>query len=43
MHISSRLREVTMEDIPDLTSDTLERLRKLNINSVYQSDDVHIL
>ena len=32
----SRLREVIMEDIPDLTSDTLERLRGLNINSVYQ-------
>ena len=34
--MSSRLREVTMEDIPDLTNETLERLRKLNINSVYQ-------
>jgi DNA repair protein RadA len=34
--MSSRLREVIMEDIPDLTSDTLERLRGLNINSVYQ-------
>ena len=34
--MSSRLREVTMEDIPDITSDTVDRLRKLNINSVYQ-------
>lgn len=34
--MSRRPREVTMEDIPDLTSDTLGRLRKLNINSVYQ-------
>jgi DNA repair protein RadA len=34
--MSSRLREVIIEDIPDLTSETLERLRKLNINSVYQ-------
>jgi DNA repair protein RadA len=25
-----------MEDIPDITSDTVDRLRKLNINSVYQ-------
>jgi RecA/RadA recombinase len=25
-----------MEDIPDITSDMLGRLRKLNINSVYQ-------
>ena len=36
MHMSSRLREVTMEDIPDITSDTVDRLRKFNINSVYQ-------
>ena len=36
MHLSSRLAEVTMEDIPELTSDILERLRGLNINSVYQ-------
>ncbi len=34
--MSSRQREAIMEDIPDITSDTLERLRKLNINSVYQ-------
>jgi len=34
--MSSRLREVIMEDIPDITSDTVDRLRKLNINSVYQ-------
>ena len=25
-----------MEDIPDITSNMLDRLRKLNINSVYQ-------
>ena len=36
MSMSSRLREVIMEDIPDITSDTVDRLRKLNINSVYQ-------
>ena len=35
-HISSRLREVTMEKIPDITSDMLDKLKKLNINSVYQ-------
>ena len=34
--ISSRLKEVTMEKIPDITSDMLDKLRKLNINSVYQ-------
>ena len=34
--MSSRLREVIMEDIPDITSDTVDKLRKLNINSVYQ-------
>ena len=35
-HISSRLKEVTMEDIPHITSDIIDRLRKLNINSVHQ-------
>ena len=35
-HISSRLKEVTMEKIPDITSDMLDKLRKLNINSVNQ-------
>jgi len=34
--MSSRLREVIMEDIPDITSDTVDRLRNLNINSIYQ-------
>ena len=32
----SRLKEVNMEDIPDITSDIIEKLKKLNINSVYQ-------
>lgn len=32
----SRLKQVTMEEIPNITSDLIERLRKLNINSVYQ-------
>jgi hypothetical protein len=36
MHIPSRLKEVNMEDIPNVTSDIIERLKKLNINSVYQ-------
>jgi DNA repair protein RadA len=36
MHMPSRLKEVTMEDIPDITSDIIEKLKKLNINSVYQ-------
>jgi DNA repair protein RadA len=34
-HISSRLKEITMEAIPDITSDIIEKL-KLNINTVYQ-------
>lgn len=34
--MSNRLKEVVIEDIPDITSDTVDRLRKLNINSVYQ-------
>lgn len=34
--ISNRLKEVTMEKIPDITSDRLAKLRKLRINSVYQ-------
>ena len=36
IHVTSRLKEVTMEDIPDITSDLIEKLKKLNINSVYQ-------
>jgi DNA repair protein RadA len=34
--MSNRLKEVMIEDIPDITSDTVDKLRKLNINSVYQ-------
>ena len=34
--MTSRLKDVTMEEIPDITSDMIEKLRKLNINSVYQ-------
>ena len=36
MHMTSRLKEVTMEEIPDITSDVIENLKKVNINSVYQ-------
>jgi DNA repair protein RadA len=36
MYMTSRLKEVTMEKIPDITSDMIEKLRKLNINSVHQ-------
>jgi DNA repair protein RadA len=32
----SRLKEVTMEHIPNITSDVIEKLKKLNINCVYQ-------
>ena len=32
----SRLKEVTMEEIPDITSDIIEKLKKLTISSVYQ-------
>ena len=35
-HISSRLKEVTMEEIPNITSDIIGKLNKLNIDSVYQ-------
>jgi len=34
--MSNRLKEVIIEDIPNITSDTVDRLKKLNINSVYQ-------
>jgi DNA repair protein RadA len=34
--MTSRLKDVTMEEIPNITSDTIEKLKKLNINSVYQ-------
>jgi DNA repair protein RadA len=33
MRIISRLKEVTMEEIPDITSDMIKKLKKLNINS----------
>ncbi len=36
MQMTSRLKEVTMEEIPDITSDMIKKLKKLNINSVYQ-------
>jgi DNA repair protein RadA len=32
----SRLKEVTMDEIPDITSDIIDKLKKLNIDSVYQ-------
>jgi hypothetical protein len=35
-HIASPSKEVVMEDISDITRDTIEKLKKLNINSVYQ-------
>jgi len=34
--MSNHLKEIAIEDIPDITSDTLDKLRKLGINSVYQ-------
>jgi DNA repair protein RadA len=34
--MTSRLKEVTMEEIPNITSDVIEKLKKLNIDSVYQ-------
>ncbi len=36
MLMVSRLKEVTMEEIPHITSDLINKLKKLNINSVYQ-------
>jgi DNA repair protein RadA len=36
MLMTSRLKEVIMEEIPDITSDMISKLNKLNINSVYQ-------
>jgi hypothetical protein len=35
-HIASRLKVVKLEEIQDITSDMIDKLRKLNINSVYQ-------
>jgi DNA repair protein RadA len=34
--MTSRLKEVTMEEIANITSDIIEKLKKLNIDSVYQ-------
>ena len=34
--MTSRLKDVTMEEIPTITSDMIEKLNKLNITSVYQ-------
>ena len=36
MHMPSRLKEVTMEQIPHITSNMIDKLKRLNINSVYQ-------
>jgi DNA repair protein RadA len=36
MHITSRLKEFMIEDMPNITSDTIKKLKKLNIDSVYQ-------
>lgn len=32
----SRLEEVTLEEIPNIASDTVKKLKKLNISSIYQ-------
>ena len=36
IHMTGRLKDVTMEEIPTITSDMIEKLNKLNITSVYQ-------
>jgi hypothetical protein len=36
MHRPSRLKQVTMEDIPNITSDIIEKIKTLHITSVYQ-------
>lgn len=36
IHMISRLKEVTLEEIPNITSDMIDKLREFNINSVYQ-------
>ena len=36
MLMTSRLKEVAMKEIPNITSDMIDKLKKLNINSVYQ-------
>jgi DNA repair protein RadA len=34
--MSNRLKEVAIQDIPNITSHIIEKLNKLNINSIYQ-------
>jgi DNA repair protein RadA len=34
--MTSRLKEVAMKEIPNITSDIIDKLKKSNINSVYQ-------
>ena len=36
MHMTSRLKEFMIENMPNITSDTIKKLKKLNIDSVYQ-------
>jgi len=36
MKMTSRLKEFTLEEIPNIASDMIDRLRELNMNSVYQ-------
>ena len=35
-HVSRRLKEVAMKDIPEITSDIIARLKELHIDSVSQ-------
>jgi DNA repair protein RadA len=34
--MTSRLKEVAMKEIPNITSDMIDKLKKSNINSIYQ-------
>lgn len=36
MLMTSRLKQVAMDEVPDITSDIINKLKKLNIDSVYQ-------
>ena len=36
IHTTSRLKDVTMEEIPNITSDVIEKLKNLNIDSIHQ-------
>src|ERR671918_1824179 len=36
MLMTSRLKEVAMKEIPNITSDMIDKLKKSNINSIYQ-------